>query len=58
MATTSDEQHHGRTSGPVGRAVRLGRDVLYVGVGTGVLAVQRLQVERRELEQRVRSLLG
>lgn len=58
MATTSDEQRHGRSLGPVGLAVRLGRDVLYVGVGTGVLAVQRLQVERRGLEQRVRSILG
>jgi hypothetical protein len=43
---------------PVTQVVKVGRDLLYVTVGTGVLAVQRLQVERREVEQKVRSLFG
>lgn len=32
-------------------AVRLLRDSLYVGVGFGVLAFQKAQVRRRELER-------
>jgi hypothetical protein len=32
-------------------ATRLAREALYIGVGAGVLAVQRLQVQRRELEK-------
>jgi len=40
------------------QVVKAGRDLVYVVVGTGVLAVQRLQVERREVEQKLRSLLG
>jgi hypothetical protein len=31
--------------------VRLARDTFYVGVGFGVLGVQKLQVRRRELEK-------
>jgi hypothetical protein len=38
---------------PVRRATRLAREALYVTVGTGVLAVQRLQVQRREWEQQL-----
>lgn len=30
--------------------VRLAREALYVTVGAGVLAVQKVQVQRRELE--------
>jgi hypothetical protein len=36
---------------PVRAALRFAREALYVTVGAGVLAVQRLQVERRELER-------
>lgn len=43
---------------PVAQMVRLGRDLVYVTVGTGVLAVQRLQVERREVEKKVRSIFS
>jgi len=31
--------------------IRLARDTFYVGVGFGVLGVQKLQVRRRELEK-------
>jgi hypothetical protein len=43
---------------PVTTAAKVGRDVVYLAVGTGVLAFQRLQVERREVEAKVRTLLG
>jgi hypothetical protein len=43
---------------PVTQAAKVGRDVVYLVVGTGVLAFQRLQVERREVESKVRTLLG
>ncbi len=36
---------------PLRSAVRLAREALYVGVGAGVLAYQRVQVQRRELEK-------
>ena len=32
-------------------AVRFAREALYIGVGAGVLAFQRFQVQRRELEK-------
>ena len=32
-------------------AARLTREAVYIGVGAGVLAYQRLQVQRRELEK-------
>jgi hypothetical protein len=38
----------------LGPAFRLAREALYVSVGAGVLAFQRVQVQRRELEQRFR----
>jgi hypothetical protein len=31
-------------------STRYAREALYIGVGAGVLAYQRLQVQRRELE--------
>jgi hypothetical protein len=31
-------------------STRYAREALYIGVGAGVLAFQRLQVQRRELE--------
>jgi hypothetical protein len=34
-------------------ASRLARDTMYVSIGFGVLGFQKLQVRRRELEQRV-----
>jgi hypothetical protein len=34
---------------PVRRTLLLAREALYVTVGAGVLAVQRVQVQRREL---------
>jgi hypothetical protein len=43
---------------PAAQAVKVGRDLVYLTVGTGVLAFQRLQVERRELEGKVRSIFG
>lgn len=43
---------------PAGQVAKVGRDLLYLTVGSGVLAFQRLQVERREVEAKVRSLLG
>jgi hypothetical protein len=42
----------------VATATKVGRDAVYLVVGTGVLAFQRLQVERREVESKVRSLFG
>jgi hypothetical protein len=36
---------------PVRATLRLTREALYITVGAGVLAVQRLQVRRRELER-------
>ncbi len=36
---------------PVRAAFRFAREALYVTVGAGVLAVQRMQVQRRELER-------
>jgi hypothetical protein len=32
-------------------ALRYAREALYIGVGAGVLAFQRVQVQRRELEK-------
>jgi hypothetical protein len=32
-------------------ALRFAREALYIGVGAGVLAFQRVQVQRRELEK-------
>lgn len=34
------------------------KDALYVGVGLSVLALQKAQVQRRELERAVRERLG
>ncbi|MEO1058088.1 MAG: hypothetical protein AAFY28_14350 [Actinomycetota bacterium] len=36
------------------RAAGLAREALYIGVGLGILGVQRTQVRRRELERSVR----
>jgi hypothetical protein len=36
---------------PVRATLRLTREALYITVGAGVLAVQRLQVRRRQLER-------
>jgi outer membrane PBP1 activator LpoA protein len=36
---------------PIEDAVKLARDALYVGLGLGVIAVQKAQVQRRELRQ-------
>lgn len=36
---------------PVRRTLILAREALYVTVGAGVLAVQRVQVQRREFER-------
>jgi hypothetical protein len=38
---------------PVRRTLILAREALYVTVGAGVLAVQRVQVQRREFEREV-----
>jgi hypothetical protein len=35
---------------PLGEIARRTRDLVYIGVGLGVLGLQRLQVRRRELE--------
>lgn len=40
------------------QAARLVRDTFFVTVGFGVLAVQRLQVQRRELERSLDRLLS
>jgi hypothetical protein len=37
---------------------RLARETLYIGVGAGVLAFQRLQVQRRELEAELSRRFG
>jgi hypothetical protein len=37
---------------PIRSSLRFAREALYVTVGAGVLAVQRVQVRRRELERR------
>ena len=37
---------------------RLAREALYIGVGAGVLAFQRLQVQRRELEKELNRRFG
>lgn len=42
----------------VNLAVNLAKDVLFVSVGFGVLAVQRAQVRRRELTEALTSGLG
>lgn len=39
----------------IGPILRAARESLYVGVGVGVLAFQRIQVQRREWEQRLRG---
>ena len=39
------------TSDPLDDLRRSARDVIYVGVGFGVLGFQKLQVRRRELER-------
>jgi hypothetical protein len=39
----------------VGPALRAARESLYLTVGVGVLAFQRVQVQRREWEQRLRG---
>lgn len=39
-------------------ALKVGKDVLYVGVGAVVLAFQQLQVQRRELEKAIESHVG
>ena len=39
-------------------ATRLAREALYIGVGAGVLAFQRLQVQRRELEKELNRRFG
>ncbi len=36
-------------------ALRAARESIYLGVGAGVLALQRVQVQRREWEQRLRG---
>jgi 16S rRNA G1207 methylase RsmC len=40
------------------RAADLAKDALYIGVGFGVLAIQRAQVQRRELLTAVDRHLG
>jgi hypothetical protein len=40
------------------QAVKLARDSFYVTVGFGVIAVQKLQVQRRDLEKSIDKLLG
>ena len=40
----------GPLPGPLRSTLRLAREALYVTVGAGVLAVQKAQVQRRELE--------
>lgn len=42
----------------LGTALRAARDGFYIAVGAGVLAFQRAQVQRRELEAKVGDLLG
>jgi hypothetical protein len=58
MVASDEGVHVAGADDPVGTAVKVGRDVVYLVVGTGVLAFQRLQVERREVESKVRSLFG
>ena len=55
---TPVEQVQAAVGKPAVHAVKVGRDLLYLTVGTGVLAFQRLQVERREVEAKVRSIFG
>jgi hypothetical protein len=43
---------------PFNQVTALATDALYVAVGFGILAFQRLQVERRELEARVEQSFG
>lgn len=43
---------------PVRATARLARETLYLTVGAGVLAVQRVQVQRRELERQVGEWFG
>jgi hypothetical protein len=39
-------------------STRFAREALYIGVGAGVLAFQRLQVQRRELEAELNRRFG
>jgi len=39
-------------------STRYAREAVYIGVGAGVLAYQRLQVQRRELEAEWRKRFG
>ena len=39
-------------------STRFAREALYIGVGAGVLAFQRLQVQRRELEAELSRRFG
>jgi hypothetical protein len=39
-------------------STRFAREALYVGVGAGVLAYQRVQVQRRELERELSRRFG
>jgi hypothetical protein len=43
---------------PFNQVTALATDALYVAVGFGILAFQRLQVQRRELEARVEKRFG
>jgi|694.fasta_scaffold01542_26 hypothetical protein len=40
---------------PLRDASKVVRDALYVGVGFGLLGVNRVQVQRRELERNLRN---
>lgn len=39
-------------------STRFARETLYIGVGAGVLAFQRLQVQRRDLERELNRRFG
>lgn len=43
---------------PLRHSLVLAREALYVTVGAGVLAVQKVQVQRRELEREIGRRLG
>lgn len=34
------------------------KDALYIGVGAGVIALQKVQVQRQELQKQIKPLLG
>jgi hypothetical protein len=59
MATsTATETDRAETRNPADRIAEIAKDVLYVGVGAGVLAFQRAQVQRVELTKAIEQRMA